>query len=976
MPIGGETVGRAYVRILADGSEVPDGIRDSLSDPDADKAFKQAGNRHSKLYQEAYKSETEKNRPKIKKLLTESLQIGAGDMDARAANIADGLLDSLHTNLKSRFSKKDTVIADQIWQNILGDYKSGTPIEELARRLRERLPAEVEKATDQIVSIEDAYRRDRNAAYAENNRRLVEDFTSSYHLMVQSVTQLERGEKKALRTHRETIFEVQRLREVLDNLPGDERDKLSGDLDLLDRRIRDVTPHTSRFGRVVDDLSDSLGRATGRGSRNNFLNFIGSANRGLTRLVLLGPKIALSVGEKMVTAFLEGGKGLSGLVSAGQALGPMALSVAGGIAGIAVAVSLLLIGMGPLVALFSGLLGILTALTSTVIFAAIGGLVGLAGALVPLIAGIGIAVAGFASMDDELKNRLSKTLGPVKDQLSDLGQVLRDELFRDVPEQAEHMANILGGLTPLTRRLAGAVRDVGTSWLEALDSPGFRGFVDRMETFLPRSIRTLGDIARNTASALGGMFEASLPFITRFLNKLEDITEEWSEWANSAEGTEDIQDFLDKAGDSADSLGGFLESVLALVSELLDQGNETGNTIFDDMANAIDKFTQKLEDNPQMLDDWFESAKNLADEIGDLFVDIGELFDELDDEDNRQAIQDIVDLFGDMADALTDIEETIGPVLGPLLTLLGYLSELYELSKKDIVFGVSFSEALNPAALLDDIQSKIGTVMFDLGINPKSIDRAVGHVKGVFSRLPQLIRQAVGQIPWQQILTQGIPGIPSRIVAYFIGLPGRIINAVTPINWDRIRDGLRAVISGIPGMFAALAGRIISHILPVDWDRLKQGLEGFIRSIPGMFSGLAGAIVDAIGTIIPDIDIPLLGSGTKTGTYNPASLPAQGDADGNWYGRVTNGAMLRWVGEDGPEAIVPLNRSLSRVDPSVRWLSAIAQGLSGISEGMAAGGRGGKSIDASGWTIVSPQSDARAVAAEALNFLVATAYTA
>jgi len=36
---------------------------------------------------------------------------------------------------------------------------------------------------------------------------------------------------------------------------------------------------------------------------------------------------------------------------------------------------------------------------------------------------------------------------------------------------------------------------------------------------------------------------------------------------------------------------------------------------------------------------------------------------------------------------------------------------------------------------------------------------------------------------------------------------------------------------------------------------------------------------------------------------------------------------LRIIGEDGPEAVVPLRRSLARVDSSVRGLSAYAQGL-------------------------------------------------
>lgn len=50
------------------------------------------------------------------------------------------------------------------------------------------------------------------------------------------------------------------------------------------------------------------------------------------------------------------------------------------------------------------------------------------------------------------------------------------------------------------------------------------------------------------------------------------------------------------------------------------------------------------------------------------------------------------------------------------------------------------------------------------------------------------------------------------------------------------------------------------------------------------------------------------------------------------------GPQKRLIGEAGPEAVVPLRRPLSQVDPSVRWLSAIAQG---IGSPMASGGIGG-----------------------------------
>jgi hypothetical protein len=44
---------------------------------------------------------------------------------------------------------------------------------------------------------------------------------------------------------------------------------------------------------------------------------------------------------------------------------------------------------------------------------------------------------------------------------------------------------------------------------------------------------------------------------------------------------------------------------------------------------------------------------------------------------------------------------------------------------------------------------------------------------------------------------------------------------------------------------------------------------------------------------------------------------------------------MRIIGEAGPEAVVPLNRPLSQVNPAVRALSAFAQGQGGTSTGPA-----------------------------------------
>jgi hypothetical protein len=73
-------------------------------------------------------------------------------------------------------------------------------------------------------------------------------------------------------------------------------------------------------------------------------------------------------------------------------------------------------------------------------------------------------------------------------------------------------------------------------------------------------------------------------------------------------------------------------------------------------------------------------------------------------------------------------------------------------------------------------------------------------------------------------------------------------------------------------------------------------------------------------------------------------------------GGILNQPTHVYAGEAGREAFVPLDRPLSQVDPSVRWLSAIAQGKSNQ---MASGGvvGGGNKIEKIEITVISPDPD-------------------
>jgi hypothetical protein len=124
------------------------------------------------------------------------------------------------------------------------------------------------------------------------------------------------------------------------------------------------------------------------------------------------------------------------------------------------------------------------------------------------------------------------------------------------------------------------------------------------------------------------------------------------------------------------------------------------------------------------------------------------------------------------------------------------------------------------------------------------------------------------------------------------------------------------------------------------FEKIGDAITDFGDGVADVFDGVIGWIQDAIGWF-----------GSLFGAANNAKSAMKG-AGGSGKGvtamasgGILNGPRRILAGEAGPEAIIPLNRALSQVDPSVRWLSAIAQGKG--TPAMAGGGivGGGKSIN-------------------------------
>jgi histone H3/H4 len=153
-------------------------------------------------------------------------------------------------------------------------------------------------------------------------------------------------------------------------------------------------------------------------------------------------------------------------------------------------------------------------------------------------------------------------------------------------------------------------------------------------------------------------------------------------------------------------------------------------------------------------------------------------------------------------------------------------------------------------------------------------------------------------------------------------------------------------------------------------------IAGFVASVlyapfkpvVQVFKDIVGWVSDLVGWLgklkVPDLKWPKM----------PDWLP--GDQGGGKNKKAAGGLVFAptraIIGEAGPEAIIPLTRPLSQVDPSVRAMAALLRGQQKPKVGMAATATIGPSMT-NNFNITSQAEDPRAVAAQVVNRLAASA---
>lgn len=843
------------------------------------------------------------------------------------------------------------------------------------------------------------------------------------------------SEKAMRRWSRNAEKEMARLRKSL----------VKPDMDWLDTEALDRS--LARFADNVDRSMSRAGRSVERGfigrlkgARNDFVNLVGVIGGGLERVFMKGFDAAFGAAgravENLGSKLTDLGGPFDRIGTSIQSFGSAIQTMSGGpigqlvvtLIGFGSALQFMIPILGVVVAGLYGLSGAVTALAVSLGGGILGAVLSLGPMLFALGAGAGAAVIGVMGMTDAMKD----SLNPIKEWFDTFKTAMAERLFSNLETQVEGAMNIIRGLEPLLLRSGDKLRKFADDLIAAFSSERMQQIMGPLEVLLPDILGNLLDLVKSLSVGFSALFAAISPIVEQVTEDIAAAADEWAKWVQSAEGQVAIKDFFDKAAKAADALWEIAGNVWDVLKVLFEEGNSTGQEFLDKIVSLTEEFAEWLgsTEGREELQEWFQYAKDVASELGDIISKVKDLWDELNTPTNRELFLVLLDGVEGIVDGLARMAEWVDNV-NTKLVALGVWLKTFDLVQfgKDLLNGFLSGlaeEWEKVRSWWEEKWNALVTWFKDFfGIQSPSTVFA-GFGGDILNGLIQGFAET-----WQNVLNWW----NETAFPFFQSIPGKVKEAMqeawdwlwSPIaeRWAKVTNWWNGTalpwIQGLPGKFQTGLQQAWDWLWkPVSerWAKVTNWWNGtalpWFQSLPGKvrtyFTNLWNLLPNEISqawtkvkgwwnnTALPwfrnlPSNIKNVGSrmitemldGLKENWYKitnwlktsvqaikltiPTPSISMPRLPWNAAGSIVNGAQVVGVGEAGPEAIVPLNRPLSQVDPSVRWLSAIAQGKNPV-QGMGTGAGGGTTIAEGAITVVSNFADSRLVAEDVLSGLV------
>ena len=588
------------------------------------------------------------------------------------------------------------------------------------------------------------------------------------------------------------------------------------------------------------------------------------------------------------------------------------------------------------------------------------------------------------ALDSGAGEALTEALtGPLSEALGVLGESLEPLL--------ETLFNFMSASAPMAKELA----ELFGSWADDLNAALSSGiddgsFQDFMWTAVD-SLRIMLDFLGSIKDVLGTLFEAGVGPGNTMLQLLTGMLDEFDRWMNTIEGQNALEEWFSNGAIIMEALFKLLGAVGTAISDLITPD------VIDQLVGLLDSlgiFADLLSDILAVVAE--------ADIIGLIVLilnSLGEVIRPL-----LPLLSDLIVIFvtlitealAVLTPILVKVAESLAVGLGPAIeVIIGHLPTLMEafaplipvlaeiLAELLLVaesLGEEFAGELDNiilvlinkglpvlseflAALIPFIPILMDMVIWLLE-NANSIEGFVIFAISLIAIWVRMLEVGLKVIGWLKDLWDWLKAVWDWAMKL-----GRVIGDVLrPVMVLLLDVGLK-VVGWLKTLWdwAVKVGRVIGDVLrPVMVTLLDVGLKvvGWLKDFWDWGLKVKRTIGDVVGTLWDLISALGQVSMGKLGEIAGAIGSGAGQV-GEFFGFAEGGIATKPTpgvfGEAGNEALVPLDRPLSQVDPSVRALSAFAQGLHPGGSGM--------NIEAGAIQVVSRASDPRIVAQEVLDAL-------
>jgi hypothetical protein len=469
----------------------------------------------------------------------------------------------------------------------------------------------------------------------------------------------------------------------------DKQTKLNDLLDGVVARRHPVMQALDDVDEKTQGFANTIGRAFGKGSRNDFLNFIGSFVGGMTRLVTSIPTTLIKTITHVGTAFSDGfsaarAAGLGRFAAAGRGIASI-FAGKGGIAGALIGAAVAAVGFGKVLPAIASAVSMLAAnaisLVGSVGVGLTGALLAVAPAAVAAAGGLGVLAAAWASWSDSKEG-----VKALKAQ-----EKAFEEFFKTLyPAIREFNAIYEDAFIGIGKRVRPGILSLATDLEKLFDAKDTQGRLDSWGD----SIEVMfGDISASIVNFTDGLiafFVPILPYAEKLTGFIEQLSEDFATWAQSAEGQNSIADFMDRAWEAASALWDLLVEVGRLIGTVFDVGaDETGTGWIQGWADAIADFNAYLQspEGKAALKGWFDDAKEFGENVGRVLQDVGRIFTELDSPGGRETatkISEAIVAIADKAVAIASAADSVGKIVDDLLTISTPLNAVMDLLRGEV----------------------------------------------------------------------------------------------------------------------------------------------------------------------------------------------------------------------------------------------------------------------------------------------------